>query len=142
MHTKLKTRQDVHTIEKQYKGVQNEHLIISFPNLKLREKKFMDERYTYWWKARSQCSTTVKPIGLDSMKIQFNSMAGVFIILVSGVIISLILVVVEVKFKWVIDLILEAGVRKNRPINISVDCVKMKPLREDFFRRNISLDFP
>jgi hypothetical protein len=23
-----------------------------------------------------------------------------------------------------------------------VDCVKMKPLREDFFRRNISLDFP
>ena len=73
----------------------------------------MDERYTYWWKTQSECSTTEKPVGLESMKIQFNSMAGVFIVLVSGVIISLILVVVEVKFKWLIDLILEAGVRKN-----------------------------
>ena len=72
----------------------------------------MDDRKTYWWKKRSQCSTTEKPIGLDSMKIQFNSMAGVFIVLVSGVIISLILVVVEVKCKWIIDLILEAGVRE------------------------------
>ncbi|XP_028402601.1 glutamate receptor 2-like [Dendronephthya gigantea] len=77
--------------------------------LDLREKGFMNERYTYWWKTQSQCSTTVKPIGLESMKIQFNSMAGVFIVLVSGVLISLILVVIEVKFKWVIDLILEAG---------------------------------
>ena len=76
--------------------------------LKLREQGFMEERYTYWWKTQSQCSTTEKPVGLDSMKIQFNSMAGVFIVLVSGVIISLILVVVEVKFKWLIDLILEA----------------------------------
>ncbi|CAB3985655.1 glutamate receptor 2-like isoform X1 [Paramuricea clavata] len=89
--------------------------------LKLREKKFMDERYTYWWKARSECSTTVKPIGLDSMKIQFNSMAGVFFILVSGVIISLILVVVEVKFKWVIDLILEAGCEQCTDYNCDDD---------------------
>ena len=81
---------------------------------KLREEGFMDERYTYWWKTRSQCSTTEKPIGLDSMKIQFNSMAGVLIVLVSGVIISVFLVVVEVKCKWVIDLILEAGVRQKR----------------------------
>ena len=71
----------------------------------------MDKRESYWWETQSQCSTTAKPVGLDSMKIQFNSMAGVFIVLVSGVIISLILVVVEVKFKWLIDLILEAGVR-------------------------------
>lgn len=78
---------------------------------KLREEGFMDERYTYWWKTRSECSTTEKPDELDSMKIQFSSMAGVFIILVSGVIISIILVVVEVKCKWIIDLILEAGVR-------------------------------
>ena len=77
--------------------------------LNLREQGFMEERYTYWWKTQSQCSTTEKPVGLDSMKIQFKSMAGVFIVLVSGVIISLILVVVEVKFKWLIDLILEAG---------------------------------
>lgn len=73
----------------------------------------MDERYTYWWKQQSQCTTTVKPKGLESMKIQFKSMAGVFIVLVSGVIISLFLVLVEVKFKWLIDLILDAGVREN-----------------------------
>lgn len=83
---------------------------VGFFPLKLREKGFMNERYNFWWKTQSQCPTTEKPIGLDSMKIQFNSMAGVFIVLVSGVLISLILVVIEVKFKWVIDLILEAGV--------------------------------
>lgn len=71
----------------------------------------MDDRYRFWWKKRAQCSTTVKPKGLESMTIKFKNMAGVLIVLFSGVIISFILLVMEVKFKWVIDLILETGVR-------------------------------
>lgn len=71
----------------------------------------MNERYTYWWQTRSECPRTVKiEDTIDSMKIKFNSMAGVFIIFASSVVISLALLVIEVKFKWLVEWILEAGV--------------------------------
>ena len=85
--------------------------IITKPCLfQLREIGFVDERDRHWWITRSQCPAKKKPKELECMTLQFQNMAGVFIVLISGVIISFILLVVEVKFKWVVDLILEAGV--------------------------------
>lgn len=67
--------------------------------MQLRERNFIEKTRRKWWDERSQCP---KPSQSKTGKIQsldINSMAGVFLVLLGGVIISLILVVIEIRCK-------------------------------------------
>ena len=45
-----------------------------------------------------------------TVTLELHSLGGVFIVMIGGSIISFILLAIEIKFKWIIDLIMKAQV--------------------------------
>ena len=68
-----------------------------FPQL--RERNFVERTRRKWWDERSQCPKPLQSKTGNTKSLGVNNMAGVFLVLLGGVVISLILVVIEIRCK-------------------------------------------
>ena len=74
----------------------------------LREEGFIEKSRKTWWDEKSQCSR--EPPASATVTLELKNLGGVFIIMIAGIVISFLLLGIEVKFQWIIDLILKAQV--------------------------------
>ena len=65
----------------------------------LRESGFIERTHRKWWDERSQCPQPSQSKTGNTKSLGVNNMAGVFLVLLGGVVISLILVIVEIRYK-------------------------------------------
>ncbi|KAJ7387558.1 hypothetical protein OS493_000889 [Desmophyllum pertusum] len=65
--------------------------------LKLREKNFIEKTRRRWWDDRSQCPKPSQSKTGNTQSLDVNNLAGVFIILLGGIVVSLVLVVIEIR---------------------------------------------
>lgn len=72
---------------------------ISVAILALRERYFIERTRRKWWDERTQCPRSFQSKTGKTQSLDVNNMAGVFLVLLGGVIISLILLVVEIRCK-------------------------------------------
>ncbi|CAB3985657.1 glutamate receptor 2-like isoform X1 [Paramuricea clavata] len=79
---------------------------LSVAILKLREEGFIEKRRKAWWDEKSQCSR--EPPASATVTLELKNLGGVFIIMTAGIVTSFLLLGIEIKFKWIIDLILKA----------------------------------
>ena len=68
-------------------------------SLQLRERYFIEKTRRKWWDERSQCPKPSQSKTGKTHSLGLNNMAGVFIVLLGGVIISSILLVIEIRCK-------------------------------------------
>lgn len=68
-------------------------------SLQLRERYFIERTRRKWWDERSQCPKPSQSKTGKTHSLDVNNMAGVFLVLLGGVIISLILLVIEIRCK-------------------------------------------
>jgi len=68
-------------------------------SLQLRERYFIERTRLKWWDERSQCPNPSQSKTGKTRSLDINNMAGVFIVLLGGVIISLILLIIEIRCK-------------------------------------------
>ena len=68
-------------------------------SLQLRERYFIEKTRRKWWDERSQCPKPSQSKTGKTQSLDVNNMAGVFLVLLGGVIISLILLVIEIRCK-------------------------------------------
>lgn len=78
--------------------------------LQLREEGFIEKRRKDWWDEKSQCSR--EPPASATVTLELKNLGGVFIIMTAGIVTSFLLLGIEIKFKWIIDLILKAQVKQ------------------------------
>ncbi|XP_048582630.1 glutamate receptor ionotropic, kainate 2 isoform X2 [Nematostella vectensis] len=76
---------------------------ISVGILNLRESGFIERARVKWWDDRSECPEIQQESSTQSLGIK--NMAGVFIILMGGVGLSLILIIIEIKCKRLVDML-------------------------------------
>ncbi|XP_073257568.1 glutamate receptor 2-like [Porites lutea] len=76
---------------------------ISVAILKLRERNFVERIRHKWWDERSKCPKPKQSKTGNTKRLDLNNMAGVFLVLVGGVIISLVLVVFEMRCKKLVE---------------------------------------
>lgn len=67
--------------------------------LQLRERYFIERTRRKWWDERSQCPKPSESKTGKTKSLHVNNMAGVFLVLMGGVIISLIVLVIEIRCK-------------------------------------------
>ncbi|KAJ7387560.1 hypothetical protein OS493_000891 [Desmophyllum pertusum] len=72
---------------------------ISVAILALRERTFIEKTRRKWWDERSQCPKPSQSKTGTTQSLDVDNMAGVFLVLLSGVIVSLVLVVIEIRCK-------------------------------------------
>ena len=65
----------------------------------LRESRFIERTRRKWWDERSQCPKPSQSKTGNTKSLGVNNMAGVFLVLLGGVVISSILVVIEMRCK-------------------------------------------
>ena len=65
----------------------------------LRESGFIEKTRRKWWDERSQCPKPSKSKTGRTQSLGVNNMAGVFLILLGGVIMSIVLVIIEIRCK-------------------------------------------
>ncbi|KAK2574075.1 Glutamate receptor 2 [Acropora cervicornis] len=73
--------------------------------LKLREKNFIEKTRRSWWDDRSQCPKPSQSKTGNTQSLDVNNLAGVFIILLGGVIVSVVLLIIERRCKKLVDLL-------------------------------------
>ena len=76
------------------------HLLVL---LQLRERNFVERIRHKWWDERSKCPKPKQSKTGNTKRLDLNNMAGVFLVLVGGVIISLVLVVFEIRCKKLVE---------------------------------------
>lgn len=62
--------------------------------LQLREEGFLDKLRQKWWDHRSDCEKE-KPASATTMRISLDHMAGVFIVLAGGIVVSIVFLLIE-----------------------------------------------
>lgn len=67
--------------------------------LQLRERYFIEKTRRKWWDERSQCPKPSQSKTGKTQSLDVNNMAGVFLVLLGGVIVSLLLLVIEIRCK-------------------------------------------
>lgn len=71
--------------------------------LQLRERNFVERIRHKWWDERSKCPKPRQSKTGNTKRLDLNNMAGVFLVLFGGVIISLVLVVFEIRCKKMVE---------------------------------------
>lgn len=74
-------------------------MIISLIFLQLRENGFIEKTRRKWWDERSQCPKPSKSKTGKIHSLDVDNMAGVFLILLSGVILSIFILLIEIRYK-------------------------------------------
>ncbi|XP_027060273.1 glutamate receptor ionotropic, kainate 2-like [Pocillopora damicornis] len=72
---------------------------ISVEILELRENGFIEKTRRKWWDERSQCPKPSKSKTGKIHSLDVDNMAGVFLILLSGVILSIFILLIEIRYK-------------------------------------------
>lgn len=73
--------------------------------LNLRERNFIEKTRRRWWDDRSQCPKPSKSKTGNTQSLDVNNLAGVFIILLGGVVISIVLVIIEIRCRKLVVLL-------------------------------------
>ncbi|XP_068747188.1 glutamate receptor 2-like isoform X2 [Montipora capricornis] len=97
--------------------------------LKLREKNFIEKNRRSWWDDRSQCPKPSQSKTGNTQSLDVNNLAGVFIILLGGVIISIVLLVIERRCKKLVDLMTNSQCRKANNETDEVEDILMENIR-------------
>ena len=71
----------------------------------MREKNFIEKTRRIWWDDRSQCPKPSQSKTGSTQSLDVYNLAGVFIILLGGVIVSMVLLVIERRCKKLVDLL-------------------------------------
>lgn len=71
--------------------------------LQLREQGTIAKLRKKWWDEKSQCIKKAKKATGSTTRLGLKNMAGVFIILLGGVLCALVLIIIEIKCKRVVD---------------------------------------
>ena len=100
----------------------------------LREKNFIERTRRNWWDDRSQCPKPSQSKTGNTQSLDVNNLAGVFIILLGGVVVSIVLLIIERRCKKLVDLLTNSQVTKNSQIRNSQhvevsSCIRVSPNR-------------
>lgn len=66
---------------------------------KLREEGVVDKLKKKWWDRRSECTASTVKVSSTPMSISLDHMAGVFIVLAGGIVVSIMCLMVERRCK-------------------------------------------
>lgn len=80
--------------------------------LNLRERNIIERTRKKWWDDRSQCPPPSNSKTGNTQSLDVNNLAGVFIILLGGVVISIVLVIIEIRCRKLVDLLTNGKCRK------------------------------
>jgi len=81
--------------------------------LKLREKNFIEKTRRRWWDDRSQCPKPSQKKTGNTQSLDVNNLAGVFIILLGGVVVSIVLVIIEIRCRKLVVFFTNSQCRKD-----------------------------
>ena len=70
---------------------------IPLPSRSEYMKNFIEKTRRRWWDDRSQCPKPSQKKTGNTQSLDVNNLAGVFIILLGGVVVSIVLVVIEIR---------------------------------------------
>ena len=110
------------------------HLLVL---LQLRERNFVERIRHKWWDERSKCPKPKQSKTGNTKRLDLNNMAGVFLVLVGGVIISLVLVVFEIRCKKLVEYFTSGQVIL--PGSRKVKCLVCICINNDIMLTTISL---
>ena len=110
------------------------HLLVL---LQLRERNFVERIRHKWWDERSKCPKPKQSKTGNTKRLDLNNMAGVFLVLVGGVIISLVLVVFEIRCKKMVEYFTSGQVIL--PGSRKVKCLVCICINNDIMLTTISL---
>lgn len=110
------------------------HLLVL---LQLRERNFVERIRHKWWDERSKCPKPKQSKTGNTKRLDLNNMAGVFLVLVGGVIISLVLVVFEIRCKKLVEYFTSGQVIL--PGSRKVKCLVCICINKDIMLTTISL---
>ncbi|KAM7434376.1 hypothetical protein ABFA07_015550 [Porites harrisoni] len=98
--------------------------------LKLREKNFIEKTRRTWWDDRSKCPKPSQSKTGNTQRLDLNNLAGVFIILLGGVVVSLVLLIIERRCKNLVDMLTNGQCRKaNGKLKDDNEYVPMENIR-------------